>query len=120
MPTSCGRCSRLPAADRNPAAAPLPAEDHRHCGPRLERATAAGGRGGCAGAGLLGDLLRAPRRVGQELQRELLGTWSARRGSYRILYEIHDVPEVPGEASEEAGFVRVVDVDHRRDVYRRR
>jgi mRNA interferase RelE/StbE len=67
------------------------------------------------------DLLRAPRRVGHELQRELLGTWLARRGSYRILYEIHDdVPEVSDQASEEAGFVRVVDVDHRRDVYRRR
>jgi len=70
---------------------------------------------------LHGDLLRAPRRVGHELQRELLGTWSARRGSYRILYEIHDdVPEVSGKLPEEAGFVRVVDVDHRRDVYRRR
>jgi len=54
------------------------------------------------------------------LQRELLGTWSARRG-YRILYELHDdVPEVSGKGSGEVGFVRVVDVDHRRDVYRRR
>jgi mRNA interferase RelE/StbE len=68
-----------------------------------------------------GVLLRAPRRVGHELQRELLGTWSARRGSYRILYEIHDhVLAGFGEASERAGVVRVVDVDHRRDVYRRR
>jgi mRNA-degrading endonuclease RelE of RelBE toxin-antitoxin system len=70
---------------------------------------------------LHGDLLWAPRRVGHELQRELLGTWSARRGSYRILYEIHDdVPEVSGQGPEGVGFVRVVDVDHRRDVYRRR
>jgi mRNA interferase RelE/StbE len=70
---------------------------------------------------LHGDLLRAPRRVGHELQRELLGTWSARRGSYRILYEIHDeVPDAFGEGTQEAGFVRIVDVDHRRDVYRRR
>jgi mRNA-degrading endonuclease RelE of RelBE toxin-antitoxin system len=70
---------------------------------------------------LHGDLLRTPRRVGHELQRELLGTWSARRGSYRILYEIHDdVPEASGKEQEEAGFVRVVDVDHRRDAYRRR
>jgi mRNA interferase RelE/StbE len=70
---------------------------------------------------LHGDLLRAPRRVGHELQRELLGTWSARRGSYRILYEIHDaVPEVSDKGSQDPGFVRVVDVDHRRDVYRRR
>lgn len=70
---------------------------------------------------LHGDLLHAPRRVGHELQRELLGTWSARRGSYRILYEIHDhVPVVSSEGAEDTGFVRVVDVDHRRDVYRRR
>lgn len=69
---------------------------------------------------LHGDLLQAPRRVGHELQRELLGTWSARRGSYRILYEIHDLPDVSSEGAEDTGFVRVVDVDHRRDVYRRR
>lgn len=38
-----------------------------------------------------------------------------------FLYESHDdVPEVSGKGPEEAGFVRVVDVDHRRDVYRRR
>jgi mRNA interferase RelE/StbE len=67
-----------------------------------------------------GDLLRTPRRVGHELQRELVGTWSARRGSYRILYEVRDRPEIPEEGSGEAGTVRVVDVDHRRDVYRRR
>jgi mRNA-degrading endonuclease RelE of RelBE toxin-antitoxin system len=54
------------------------------------------------------------------LQRELLGTWSARRGGYRILYEVHDRPELPEEGSGETGAVRVVDVDHRRDVYRRR
>lgn len=69
---------------------------------------------------LHGDLLRTPRRVGHELRRELLGTWSARRGSYRILYEIHDEAGSPVEGSGESGIVRVVDVDHRRDVYRRR
>jgi mRNA-degrading endonuclease RelE of RelBE toxin-antitoxin system len=69
---------------------------------------------------LYGDLLRTPRRVGHELQRELLGTWSARRGSYRILYESHDEPASPDEGPGEAGTVRVVDVDHRRDVDRRR
>jgi mRNA interferase RelE/StbE len=70
---------------------------------------------------LHGDLLQAPRRVGHELQRELRGTWSARRGSYRVLDEIHDeVADVSGEGAEEAGFLRVVDVVHRRDVYRRR
>lgn len=71
---------------------------------------------------LRGDLLRAPRRVGHELQRELVGTWAARRGSYRILYEIHEphgVASVEG-LSVDCGVVLVVDVDHRRDVYRRR
>jgi mRNA interferase RelE/StbE len=70
---------------------------------------------------LHGDLLRAPRRVGHELQRELVGTWSARRGSYRILYEGHDdVPDAPDAGSADSGTVRVVDVDHGGDVYRRR
>lgn len=39
---------------------------------------------------------------------ELAGVWSARRGTYRILYEIDDVERV----------VRVLDVSHRGDVYR--
>lgn len=59
---------------------------------------------------MTGPLLESPRRVGKELGRELAGIWSARRGPYRILYEID-------EASRE---VRVLDVDHRSDVYRRR
>ena len=59
---------------------------------------------------IMGDLMRLPRRVGHELQRELAGTWSARRGSYRVLYEIDD----------SAGEIRVLDVDHRGQVYRRR
>jgi len=72
---------------------------------------------------LNGDLLRTPRRVGYELQRELEGTWSARRGAYRILYEIHDTAPsggTPDVESSHVGTVRVVDVDHRGDVYRRR
>lgn len=74
---------------------------------------------------LRGDLLRAPRRVGHELQRELVGTWFARRGSYRVLYEIHDDataqdPADPALESTDIGVVRVVDIDHRSDVYRRR
>ncbi len=74
---------------------------------------------------LQGDLLQAPRRVGHELRRELGRTWSARRGSYRILYEIHDDPGAQarvdqGSESAEVGIVLVVDVDHRSDVYRRR
>lgn len=57
-----------------------------------------------------GDLLREPRRVGRPLQREFAGLWSARRGVYRVVYEIDD----------EARVVRVVDADHRSSVYRRR
>lgn len=59
---------------------------------------------------LTGDLLYAPRRVGKPLKRELVGVWSARRGTYRVLYEIDERNRV----------VRVVDVNHRGDAYRRR
>ena len=74
---------------------------------------------------LNGDLLRAPRRVGHELQRELAGTWAARRGVYRILYEIHDEQDLnaPGGADPGpigGGVTLVVDVAHRGQVYRRR
>ncbi|MBX3196423.1 MAG: type II toxin-antitoxin system RelE/ParE family toxin [Microbacteriaceae bacterium] len=55
-----------------------------------------------------GDLARQPRRVGRPLQRELEGLWGARRGPYRIIYEIHDDRLV----------VLVIHVDHRADVYR--
>jgi mRNA interferase RelE/StbE len=55
-----------------------------------------------------GELAREPRRVGKPLQRELSGTFSARRGPYRLLYRIDD----------EAGRVYVLRVDHRADVYR--
>ena len=57
---------------------------------------------------LTGDLLAAPRRVGKPLRRELAGIWSARRGSYRVLYEI----------DEEKQCVVVLRIDHRADVYR--
>lgn len=57
-----------------------------------------------------GDLARQPRRAGKPLQRELEGLWGARRGPYRIIYEI----------VEERLVVIVVHVDHRADVYRPR
>jgi mRNA-degrading endonuclease RelE of RelBE toxin-antitoxin system len=57
---------------------------------------------------LTGDLLAAPRRLGKPLRRELAGIWSARRGSYRVLYEI----------DEEKQRVVVLRVDHRADVRR--
>jgi mRNA interferase RelE/StbE len=59
---------------------------------------------------ITGDLLREPRRVGKPLQRELVGRWAARRGSYRVLYAI----------DEQAGMVTVLAAEHRRDVYRQR
>lgn len=57
---------------------------------------------------LTGPLIVNPRRLGRELRDELAGTWSARRGSYRVLYRIDD----------DARTVTVVRIDHRRDVYR--
>ena len=59
---------------------------------------------------MLGALVDAPRRVGHPLQRELAGLWAARRGPYRVVYEIEDDPPA----------VRVVRIDHRADVYRPR
>jgi len=58
----------------------------------------------------LGALVDAPRRVGHPLQRELAGLWAARRGPYRVVYEIHDEPRA----------VRVLRIDHRADIYRPR
>ncbi|MBC7590840.1 MAG: type II toxin-antitoxin system RelE/ParE family toxin [Salinibacterium sp.] len=55
-----------------------------------------------------GDLAANPRRVGKPLERELAGSFSARRGSYRILYDIDD----------ERQRVLILRVAHRADVYR--
>jgi mRNA-degrading endonuclease RelE of RelBE toxin-antitoxin system len=57
---------------------------------------------------LTGDLLVAPRRTGKPSRRELAGIWSARRGPYRVIYEI----------DEEKLRVVVLRIDHRADVYR--
>lgn len=59
---------------------------------------------------MLGPLCENPHRVGHPLQRELEGLWSARRGAYRIVYEIDD----------EHHRVLVLRIDHRADVYRPR
>jgi mRNA interferase RelE/StbE len=59
---------------------------------------------------MLGPLIEAPRRVGHPLERELAGLWSARRGAYRIVYELDEVGKV----------VNIVRIDHRSDVYRSR
>ncbi|MHB8293181.1 MAG: type II toxin-antitoxin system RelE family toxin [Acidimicrobiales bacterium] len=55
-----------------------------------------------------GDLAREPRRVGKPLERELAGTFSARRGPYRLLYRVDDEP----------ARVYILRSDHRADVYR--
>ena len=59
---------------------------------------------------MVGPLCENPHRVGHPLQRELTGLWSARRGAYRVVYEI----------DEESATVIVVRLDHRADVYRPR
>jgi mRNA-degrading endonuclease RelE of RelBE toxin-antitoxin system len=57
---------------------------------------------------ITGPLLDNPKRVGAPLRDELEGIWSARRGTYRILYRI----------DEEAREVIVLRIGHRRDIYR--
>ena len=55
-----------------------------------------------------GPLLQEPYRVGKRLLPPMNDRFSARRGTYRIIYRIDDKNRI----------VTVVDVDHRRDVYR--
>jgi mRNA interferase RelE/StbE len=57
---------------------------------------------------MLGPLTNNPNRVGYPLRYKLSGLWSARRGPYRVAYEL----------DEAAKTVRVVRIDHRADVYR--
>ena len=55
--------------------------------------------------------LENPRRVGKQLiLPPFEGTWSARRGTYRVLYEI----------DEDALVVTVTAIEHRADAYRSR
>ncbi|WP_091179237.1 type II toxin-antitoxin system RelE family toxin [Microlunatus flavus] len=58
---------------------------------------------------LFGPLASNPRRVGAPLRPPIAGQWRARRGEYRVRYRIDDDEQV----------VHVLDVDHRRDAYRR-
>lgn len=39
---------------------------------------------------IFGGLAENPRRRGKPLQRELQGKWAARRGEFRILYELDE------------------------------
>lgn len=59
---------------------------------------------------MLGAMAAAPRRVGKPLVGDLWGLWAARRGDYRVVYEI----------DEARTAVVVHRVQHRRDVYRSR
>lgn len=55
-----------------------------------------------------GSLLGNPHRVGRELRSELRGVRAARRGTYRVLYQIDN----------ERREVTVIRIDHRRGVCR--
>lgn len=56
---------------------------------------------------LTGPLLEKPYVVGKPLTRDLKGHHSARRGAYRVIYQIEDATRT----------VRVVRIDHRADVH---
>jgi mRNA interferase RelE/StbE len=53
-------------------------------------------------------LIRQPHRMGKPLREDLAGVWSARRGTYRVLYRIR----------EDLREVIVLRIEHRRDAYR--
>jgi mRNA-degrading endonuclease RelE of RelBE toxin-antitoxin system len=57
---------------------------------------------------IAGPLLADPHRIGKRLLPPMHDRFSARRGTYRVIYRIDDKTRV----------VTVVDVAHRRDVYR--
>ncbi|HEY5356198.1 MAG TPA: type II toxin-antitoxin system RelE/ParE family toxin [Streptosporangiaceae bacterium] len=57
---------------------------------------------------ITGPLLQQPYRIGKRLLPPLDDRFSARRGTYRIIYRVDDKTRV----------VTVVDVAHRRDAYR--
>jgi mRNA interferase RelE/StbE len=57
---------------------------------------------------ITGPLLADPHRIGKRLLLPTDDRFSARRGTYRVIYRIED----------KARVVTVVDVAHRRDAYR--
>jgi mRNA interferase RelE/StbE len=57
---------------------------------------------------ITGPPLEQPHRVGKQLLPPLDDRFSARRGTYRVIYRIDDKTHV----------VTVVDIGHRRDIYR--
>lgn len=57
-----------------------------------------------------GSLADNPQRVGRALRFDLEGAHSARRGDFRIVYDIDEAQRV----------VTVLAIDHRSDIYRSR
>ena len=57
---------------------------------------------------ITGPLLEQPHCVGKQLLPPLHDRFSARRGTYRVIYRIDD----------ETHVMTVVDIGHRRDIYR--
>jgi mRNA interferase RelE/StbE len=57
---------------------------------------------------ITGPLLQQPHPVGKRLLPPLNDRFSARRGTYRVIYRIDDAARV----------VTVVDIGHPRDIYR--
>jgi mRNA interferase RelE/StbE len=57
---------------------------------------------------IFGPLANNPYRVGVALRKPFEGQWTARRGEYRVRYRIDELDQA----------VFVLDVDHRRDMYR--
>lgn len=57
---------------------------------------------------ITGPLLDDPHRVGKPLNPPMALAWTARRGSYRILYNLDDTH----------GVVEVTAIRHRSDAYR--
>lgn len=57
---------------------------------------------------ITGPLAENPQPVGKQLREPLYPLYSARRGEYRVVYEILDIEVV----------VEVVSIAHRRDAYR--
>ncbi len=57
---------------------------------------------------ITGPLLNDPHRVGKPLNPPLAPAWTARRGTYRILYHL----------DEDNGTVEVTAIRHRSDSYR--
>jgi mRNA interferase RelE/StbE len=57
---------------------------------------------------IYGALRENPYRVGKQLQEPLAAVYAARRGEYRVLYQVFDKRLV----------IEVVSITHRRDAYR--